>query len=226
MTLLQRFFWTLGWFGLFILSQLPIISMIFTALMGLSPIITNTTVAVLTIVVLTIFILLARKSQLITFNLSWFKAKDLGILLLCELGIFFFSIVGSIVMTYLNHSSITANQLSINQMLSMDTLFPMGLTIVLVAPIVEEILCRGIIPKKIFHGHEKWGYLLGWLVFTLLHKPTNLGSFIIYGGMSAILTYLTYRTKRVEMSIFLHMMHNAFTYILMTLAVLLQLPLS
>lgn len=226
MTNTKRFLWILSWFGLFILSQLPIISMMLAALMGQSLVTINTTVALVTILVLTTFILVARKSQLIRSDLSWFKAKDLRLLLLCEAGISLTNIIGLAVMATFNHASTTANQMDVNQMVSMETLFPMGLAIVLIAPITEEILCRGIIPKKIFHGHEKWGYLLGWLVFALLHKPTNLGSFIIYGGMSAIVTYLAYRSQRLEMPIFLHMIHNGLTYLVMILAVVFQLPLS
>lgn len=226
MTKTRRFLWILSWIGLFILSQLPTTAFGVLRFLGASPLVVNLTIAGLAIVVLTVFILLAKKAQLISFKLSWFRLKDLGILLLGELGILFTSIVGSTVMSLLDHVRTTTNQASINQMLSPDTLFPMGILIVLLAPILEEILFRGIIPQKIFHGHEKWGYLLGWLLFTLLHTPSNLGSFIVYGGMSAILTYLAYRSQRLEMSIFLHMIQNSLGYIIMLIATILQLSLS
>ena len=80
----------------------------------------------------------------------------------------------------------------------------MGLLIVVVAPLGEEIICRAVIPRLIFKGTKNW--LFGWgSCFAYLHAPSNLGSWIIYGGMSLILTWVTYRYKRVEYSILLHL---------------------
>ena len=52
----------------------------------------------------------------------------------------------------------------------------------LLAPICEEILCRGIVPKKIFRGKENLGFVVGTVVFALLHQPSNLPSLLIYGS--------------------------------------------
>ena len=78
----------------------------------------------------------------------------------------------------------------------------MGLLIVVVAPLGEEIICRAVIPRLIFKGHEKIGYLVGALVFCLFTHTKYLGSWVIYGGMSLILTWVAYRYKRVEYSIY------------------------
>ena len=37
----------------------------------------------------------------------------------------------------------------------------MGMVVILVAPILEELLCRAIIPRLIFRGAEPIGYLAG-----------------------------------------------------------------
>ena len=86
----------------------------------------------------------------------------------------------------------------------------------------EKTAICGIIPKKIFRGKEKLGYLVGAVVFALLHTPTNLPSLLIYGGMSTVLTWTAYRTERLEMSILLHMIVNGIAFCLLALLVLIS----
>ena len=43
----------------------------------------------------------------------------------------------------------------------------MGMVVILVAPILEELLCRAIIPRLIFRGAEPIGYLAGALFYVL-----------------------------------------------------------
>ena len=50
----------------------------------------------------------------------------------------------------------------------------MGMVVILVAPILEELLCRAIIPRLIFRGAEPIRLLAGAL-FTYLHGPSALG---------------------------------------------------
>ena len=85
------------------------------------------------------------------------------------------------------------------------------------APIVEEIIFRGILPLKIFKGYEGWGYIVGGLLFALFHGPTNIVSFVIYAVSSVILTLLAYRTRRLEVSIAVHMINNGLPAIIMLL---------
>lgn len=217
MTKIKRFLWVLGWFFLFILSQLPLSALVIGLQYGFPPRSINLLVIFFSIVVLASLLGLAKKTQLLHFKLSWFGKKELFTLLLYELGIIASNIIGSLVLTFVDHVKDTENQAVLDQLASQSSILPFFLLTVFVAPIAEEILCRGIIPKKIFYGSEKIGYLVGWLVFTLLHVPTNLGSFIIYASMSFILTYLAYRSQRLEMSILLHMIHNTIPFILLFL---------
>ena len=104
--------------------------------------------------------------------------------------------------------------------------FAMGMVVVLVAPILEELLCRAIIPRLIFRGAEPIGYLAGALFFTYLHGPSTLGEWVAYGGMSLILTWVAYRYKRIEYSICLHMTLNALAYYSPAVLLLCLLPVS
>ena len=59
--------------------------------------------------------------------------------------------------------------------------------------------------------------VIGWLIFLLAHRPSNLPSFLIYGWMSAVLTWTAYRTRRLEMSISVQMLLNSISFILLAL---------
>ncbi|ORO44026.1 CPBP family intramembrane glutamic endopeptidase [Streptococcus oralis] len=178
-------------------------------------------VGALSIVVLVVFIIGARKTKLATFNLSFFKAKDLARLVLSYLVIFATNLLGSALLRMMNETT-TSNQSILNGLVQNSSLISTFFLIVLVAPICEEILCRGIIPQKIFRGKEKLGFVVGAIVFALLHMPTNLPSVIIYGGMSAVLTWTAYKTERLEMSILLHMILNGIAFCLLALLVLIS----
>ena len=178
-------------------------------------------VGALSIVVLVVFIIGARKTKLATFNLSFFKAKDLARLVLSYLVIFATNLLGSALLRMMNETT-TSNQSTLNGLVQNSSLISTFFLIVLVAPICEEILCRGIIPKKIFRGKEKLGFIVGAIVFALLHTPTNLPSVIIYGGMSTVLTWTAYKTGRLEMSILLHMILNGIAFCLLALLVLIS----
>lgn len=178
-------------------------------------------VGALSIVVLVVFIIGARKTKLATFNLSFFKAKDLARLVLSYLVIFATNLLGSALLRMMNETT-TSNQSTLNGLVQNSSLISTFFLIVLVAPICEEILCRGIIPQKIFRGKEKLGFIVGAIVFALLHMPTNLPSVIIYGGMSTVLTWTAYKTERLEMSILLHMILNGIAFCLLALLVLIS----
>lgn len=213
--------WILILLAAFVLSQFPL---------GLSAWLTSRQfpflqsgllVGALSIVVLVVFIIGARKTKLATFNLSFFKAKDLARLVLSYLVIFATNLLGSALLRTMNETT-TSNQSTLNGLVQNSSLISTFFLIVLVAPICEEILCRGIIPQKIFRGKEKLGFIVGAIVFALLHTPTNLPSVIIYGGMSTVLTWTAYKTERLEMSILLHMILNGIAFCLLALLVLIS----
>lgn len=213
--------WILILLAAFVLSQFPLglsawlISRQFPLLQS------GLLVGALSIVVLVVFIIGARKTKLATFNLSFFKAKDLARLVLSYLVIFATNLLGSALLRMMNETT-TSNQSTLNGLVQNSSLISTFFLIVLVAPICEEILCRGIIPKKIFRGKEKLGFVVGAIVFALLHTPTNLPSVIIYGGMSTVLTWTAYKTERLEMSILLHMILNGIAFCLLALLVLIS----
>ncbi len=218
---LNRGKWVLLLLVAFVLSQFPIGLSLFLANKQFPILQSGLLVGALSIVVLIVFIIGARKTQLATFNLSFFKAKDLARLVLSYLVIFATNLLGSLLLRLTNEGT-TSNQSILNGLVQNSSLISTFFLLVLIAPICEEILCRGIIPKKIFRGKEKLGFVVGAIVFALLHMPTNLPSVIIYGGMSTVLTWTAYKTERLEMSILLHMILNGIAFCLLALLVLIS----
>ena len=218
---LNRGKWVLNLLVAFVLSQFPIGLALFLADKQFPILQSGLLVGALSIVVLIVFIIGARKTQLATFNLSFFKAKDLARLVLSYLVIFATNLLGSLLLRLTNEAT-TNNQSILNGLVQNSSLISTFFLLVLIAPICEEILCRGIIPKKIFRGKEKLGFVVGAIVFALLHMPTNLPSVIIYGGMSTVLTWTAYKTERLEMSILLHMILNGIAFCLLALLVLIS----
>ena len=219
--ILDRGIWVLIFLIGLVLSQLPLILSALLSARQFPLLQSGLLVAMLSVAILIVFIFSARKTEIATFNLSFFKAKDLARLVLSYLVIFANNLFGAALLRLMNEST-TSNQSTINNLVQNSSLISSFFLLVLIAPICEEILCRGIIPKKIFRGKEKLGYLVGAVVFALLHKPTNLPSLLIYGGMSTVLTWTAYRTERLEMSILLHMIVNGIAFCLLALLVLIS----
>lgn len=211
--------WVIIFLVALLFSQLPLALSYFLTSRRFPLLQSGLLVSALSLLVLLIFIIGARKSQLASFGLSFFKAKDLARLALSYLVILAFNILGVVLLRLMNETT-TSNQSNINDLLQNSSLISSFFLLVLIAPICEEILCRGIIPKKIFRGNENLGYIIGAIVFALLHLPTNLPSLLIYGGMSSVLTWTVYKTQRLEMSILLHMIVNGVVFCLFALMII------
>ncbi|HEU4003011.1 lysostaphin resistance A-like protein [Streptococcus pneumoniae] len=223
--LLNRAGWILVFLLAVLLYQVPLVVTSILTLKEVALLQSGLIVAGLSIVVLALSIMGARKTKLASFNFSFFRAKDLARLGLSYLVIVGSNILGSILLQLSNETT-TANQSQINDMVQNSSLISSFFLLVLIAPICEEILCRGVIPKKLFRGKENVGYIVGAIIFALLHLPTNLPSLLIYGGMSTVLTWTVYKTQRLEMSILLHMIVNGVVFCLLALAVILSRTLG
>ena len=215
----------LTWFGILLvaifLSQTPMLTLAILTKIQFNPIWSTILVSLISILVLAIFLYGAHKSKLLDLKSKLLTINDLPRIVLSYLAIFVGNLIGGIMLQLLNQTT-TSNQQILNNLFSESSLIAMFFLVVLIAPICEEIICRGIIPTKLFQGYEKVGYVLGWLLFLLAHVPSNIPSFMIYGWMSAVLTWTVYSTRRLEMSIAIHMVLNSISFILLALVVLLS----
>lgn len=142
-------------------------------------------------------------------------AKSWKLIGLTFLGIFVIKYIGGIILT-LEGQSNTANQSALVNA----NMNPLVLIVfaVIAAPIVEELVFRGILMGKVFNPNSIIGMLVSALLFGWAHGPTNLGSWIIYAGMGLGLAYLYRRTHKLEHTIALHMINNYIGVIFMLLA--------
>ena len=210
----------LAWFGILLvaifLSQTPMLTLAILTKIQFNPIWSTILVSLISILVLAIFLYGAHKSKMLELKSRLFTVNEVPRIVFSYLAIYVGNLVGGIWLQLVKQTT-TANQQVINNLVSESSLISSFFLIVLIAPICEEIICRGIIPTKLFQGYEKFGYVIGWLIFLLAHMPSNLPSFLIYGWMSTVLTWTAYRTRRLEMSISVHMLLNSISFILLAL---------
>ena len=167
--------------------------------------------------VLLVFIVVAKKIGILSQSGKVFQKGDGKRISLSILGMFLISILGTALLRWVNGEVTTANQASLIEEFQRGNGILLPIMLGVLAPIVEEIVFRGILPLKIFKGYEGWGYIVGGLLFALFHGPTNIVSFVIYAVSSVILTLLAYRTRRLEVSIAVHMINNGLPAIVMLL---------
>lgn len=212
------------WLGIFFvaifLSQVPMLTLVMLQKTQLESIWSTVIVGITSTAVVTLFLYGAHKSKLLNLKSKLFTINDAPRIALSYVAIIVGNIIGAFWLHLLKQTT-TSNQETINSLISETSLISSFFVIVIVAPLCEEIICRGIIPTKLFEGYEKIGYIFGWLLFTLAHLPTNPPSFLIYGWMSTVLTWTAYRTKRLEMSIFLHLVINGMSILALILLTIL-----
>jgi len=206
------------WLGIFLvamcLSQVPIVTLMLLQKTQLGSIWSSLIVGLVSTAIVTLFLYSAHKSKLLNLKSKLFTINDAPRIALSYVAVVAGNVIGAIWLQLLKQTT-TSNQEAINSIMSESSLISSIFVVAIVAPICEEVICRGIIPTKLFEGYEKIGYVFGWLLFTMAHIPTNPPSFLIYGWMSAVLTWTAYRTKRLEMSIFLHLVINGVSILLL-----------
>lgn len=212
----KRLIWLGVFFVAMFLSQVPMLTLVLLQKTQLESIWSTVIVGITSTAVVTLFLYGAHKSKLLNLKSKLFTINDAPRIALSYVAIIVGNMIG-VIWLHLLKQTTTSNQETINSLISETSLISSFFLIVIVAPICEEVICRGIIPTKLFEGYEKIGYIFGWFLFTIAHMPNNLPSFLIYGWMSAVLTWTAYRTKRLEMSIFLHLVINGMSILILIL---------
>lgn len=87
--------------------------------------------------------------------------------------------------------------------------------VVIMAPLTEEIIFRGLIPRLFSKKLALLGYAVGTLLFALAHSPSNIGSFVIYFGMGSILGIIAYKSQKLEYSVLAHALNNGIAFSIM-----------
>lgn len=173
------------------------------------------TLLIIQLLVLTIFVIFAQQQKLLRFEWkSWFTIPSLAYSLIGYLLIMGINLIGSLIL-YLEGRATTANQSAINEMIHPTTLVSMFVFVVIMAPLTEEIIFRGLIPRLFSKKIALLGYAVGTLLFALAHSPSNIGSFVIYFGMGSILGIIAYKSQKLEYSVLAHALNNGIAFSIM-----------
>ena len=177
------------------------------------------TIFVLVVYLLIVFFVLrmAKQEELLSLDFSFFKWSSFGWLAVSNVVMIGVNMLGAIIMLLEGQAISTANQDALNALFQHVPKILLVVGAVIQAPILEEVVFRGLIPQKIFTKHYVWGLVVGVILFGLFHGPTNIGSFVIYAGMGAVLAAVAYIFKRLEMSILAHMLRNGVAVLIMIL---------
>ena len=112
-------------------------------------------------------------------------------------------------MTKFYHQTISANDQAINSLVTDKTALLMTILVVVVVPITEELLYRGVFTRFFFKNQPFWQVAISGVIFGLMHSSTNFISTLVYVTMGWILAYVYVHTRNLSNSLTLHILNNA-----------------
>ena len=120
---------------------------------------------------------------------------------------------GNVIMTLLFGEMEAVNQDAIVSLFDYIPIWVMFIMIVIVAPITEEVLFRGIM---VFPGNKldtTWlRVMISAVLFGLIHSPTDIQSLYTYVGMGVMFSYAAKKTQSVEAAIVFHFLNNLLAF--------------
>lgn len=75
---------------------------------------------------------------------------------------------------------------------------------VILAPVVEEFLFRGLLLKYVFARYQIAGLIISTILFILAHHPQNWTSWLFFGTPGLVLGIVYLLTKQLKVPIFIH----------------------
>lgn len=82
------------------------------------------------------------------------------------------------------------------------------ISIAIIPPITEEIICRGLIIRVLFRNHLFLGLIVSSIFFALIHESDILIGYLPYFYSGLIFGYTYLKTKRLEVPILIHFINN------------------
>lgn len=137
-------------------------------------------------------------------TLSWQKLTK-GVF-----SLFFVSIIGNMLQLMIYGEKITKNQAMVQQLLSGKNLVYFSMIIVIIGPLFEELLFRGLLIQKLRElGLRTSGCLLfSSLLFGAIHLSDNVVSFFLYTVMGIILGKIYLNKGYLADSLSVHIVNN------------------
>ncbi|QIG37189.1 Membrane-bound protease, CAAX family [Ligilactobacillus salivarius] len=112
-------------------------------------------------------------------------------------------------MTKVYHQTTSANDKALNALVTDRTAILMTILVVVLVPITEELLYRGVFTSFFFKNQPFWQVAMSGVIFGLMHSSTNFISALVYVTMGWILAYVYVHTKNLSNSLTLHILNNA-----------------
>ena len=112
-------------------------------------------------------------------------------------------------MTKVYHQTTSTNDKALNALVTDRTAVLMTILVVILVPITEELLYRGVFTSFFFKNQPFWQVAMSGVIFGLMHSSTNFISALVYVTMGWILAYVYVHTRNLSNSLTLHILNNA-----------------
>lgn len=223
----QVFLDIIKFIGFVLLSLVPV-QMIITLMLFADHFSTTTNIILgiicFILIILIIMYLWNRHFKYSKEKLQKIRLRDLGFAFL-----FFFitrviAVVGTLLITWLYGEEMTANDEAIMELTDHSNTFALYFILFVLAlgilgPIAEELAYRGIGTHLLFKKGAFWlPLIITSSIFGLMHTPTNIISFLLYGLMGVIFFLAYHRRKNILDSILVHMFNNGISAIVLLVA--------
>lgn len=166
--------------------------------------------ALLTLTVVT------RLTQGFQLTLNWrVTARQLGLIIGSAIGLVItLSMIGVVLTMFVGHPTISQNQASINQTLQGGVLTQIAMVFlaVVIAPLIEETMFRGVVMNTWFKNNMYYAdVLLSAVLFGVFHTTADLSLVTVtpYVVMGAVFALIYRKTGNLAVNIYTHMLYNA-----------------
>lgn len=144
-------------------------------------------------------------------NVGW---RDIGfVFLYLALARAFFE-GGTFLINWVYGETMTANDAEIMDVLVNEKMFItynvlLILSLTILSPIMEELIFRGIATNLLFKKNAFWlPLIILSTIFALLHGPTNIISFFMYGSLGVFFFLAYFRRRSILDAILVHILNN------------------
>lgn len=171
------------------------------------------TMPVTALLTLTVVTRLTRGFQL---TLNWrVTARRFGLIIGSAVGlILVLPMIGVVLTMFVGHPTISQNQASINQTLQGGVLTQIAMVFlaVVIAPLIEETMFRGVVMNTWFKNNRYYAdVLLSAVLFGVFHTTADLSFVTVtpYVVMGAVFALIYRKTGNLAVNIYTHMLYNA-----------------
>lgn len=155
--------------------------------------------------------MLAKRIGLPMPNFKGWTWKDTGLVAGVFAATRLLAHIGTLLLEQANVAK-SANDAAINDTFAHFTLPLVFIIAAICGPILEEWVFRAGIISYLFEKFPIIGVVISSIIFAAIHMPKDLASWIVYGGMGLIFSLVYYKTKRLELVMVMHILHNAASF--------------